>query len=173
MSLTDPKPELVAAIVRDAGGEIVGWFRLQRTAYLLEAAGLGSGFRFFCRGGGPHSSRLYDSAMVGTYLGKLKETECKADWGGIYSVFEVNDLPDESVPVARRELASQAAKASSLVLGLAATAVYLSREGCANPWAETERRMPGRAEEGRLEKAKELLRQLKRIEVPNPLPDIV
>ena len=82
MSLTDPKPELVAAIVRDAGGEIVGWFRLHRTAYLLEAAGLGSGFRFFCRGGGPHSSRLYDSAMVGTYLGKLKETECKTDWGG-------------------------------------------------------------------------------------------
>ena len=173
MSLTDPKPDLVADIVRDAGGEIVGWFRLQRTAYLLEVAGLGSGFRFFCRGGGPHSSPLYDSAMVGTYLGKLKETELVADWGGIYSVFEVDDRPDESVPVARRQLASQAAKASSLLLGLAATAVYISREGCANPWAETERRMPDSAENGRLEKAKALLRQLKRIDVPDPLPDIV
>ena len=173
MSLMDPKPDLVAAIVRDAGGEIVGWYRLQRTAYFLEVAGLGCGFRFVYRGGGPHSPRLDDSAMVGAYLGKLKETERETDWGGEYSVLEVEDQPDESVPAARRELASKAAKASSPVLGLAATAVYLSREGCANPWAETERRMPGRAEEGRLDQAKELLRQLKRIEVPNPLPDIV
>ena len=82
MSLMDPKPDLVAAIVRDAGGEIVGWYRLQRTAYFLEVSGLGSGFRFVYRGGGPHSPPLYDSAMVGTYLGKLKETEIVADWGG-------------------------------------------------------------------------------------------
>lgn len=173
MPLQGPEPDLVAAIVRDAGGEIVGWFRLQRTAYLLEVAGLGGGFWFVYRSGGPHSRHLDDSARIGTYLRKLKETEREADWGGKYSVFEVDDRPDESVPAARRELASQAAMASSPVLGLAATAVYLSREGCANPWAETERRMPGRAEDGRLDQAKELLRQLKRIDVPNPLPDIV
>ena len=53
MSLTDPKPESVAAIVRDAGGEIVGWHRLHGTAYLLEAAGLGGGFYFLCNGSGP------------------------------------------------------------------------------------------------------------------------
>ena len=173
MSLTDPKPESVAAIVRDAGGEIVGWHRLHGTAYLLEAAGLGGGFYFLCNGSGPHSPRLGDSARVGALLGKLRETECEADWGGIYSVFVVEDRPDESVPPARRELASQAAKANSPVLGLAATAVYLSLDGCLNPWAETERRMPEIAEQGRLKKAQELLRQLKRIDVPNPLPDIV
>ena len=33
--------EKVAAIIRDAGGKIVGRTRLQKTGYLLELAGLG------------------------------------------------------------------------------------------------------------------------------------
>ena len=38
----------VVAIVRDAGGTIVGRTRLLKTAYLLELAGLGEGFTRFC-----------------------------------------------------------------------------------------------------------------------------
>ena len=34
-----------AAIVRDAGGRIVGRTKLQKIAYLLELSGLGEGFR--------------------------------------------------------------------------------------------------------------------------------
>ena len=64
MSLTDPKPDLVAAIVRNAGGEIIGWHRLHGTAYLLEAAGYGGGSYFLCNGRGPHSPHLCDSARV-------------------------------------------------------------------------------------------------------------
>ena len=49
------KPDLIMAIVRDAGGEITGRTRLQKIAYLLEAVGCGDGFHFFCKHHDPFS----------------------------------------------------------------------------------------------------------------------
>lgn len=166
------KPELVAAIVRDAGGEIVGRTRLQKTAYLLNVVGFDDGFRFAYKHYGPYSEGVAASAMMGSLLGNLTEIEKQAAWGGTYSIYSVDGQPDEDVPLGRRELASEAAKADSVALELAATAVFLSREGYNDPWAETERRKPEKVTGGRLEQAKALLAELKKIEVPTPLPDI-
>ena len=71
MSLTDP--ELATAIVRDAGGEIVGRTRLQKTAYLLEVTGLGSGVYFAYRHYGPYSEDLALSAARGVVFVSILE----------------------------------------------------------------------------------------------------
>jgi hypothetical protein len=56
-----------------------------------------------------------------------------------------------------------AAEANSVVLELAATAAYFAKNGESDPWKETERRKPDKAEEGRLDEAKKLYAALRGI----------
>ena len=166
-------PDLVVAIVRDAGGEIIGRTRLQKIAYLLDVVGFGDGFDFSYKHYGSFSEGVAASAMKGVILGNIAEVEQQAAWGGIYSTYSVNAQQDDTVPLGRRELARRAKESDAVALELAATAVFLSREGYDDPWSETERRKPEKGKSGRSTQAKELLAELKRIEVPIPLPDNV
>ena len=161
-----------AEIVRDAGGRIVGRTRLQKVAYLLSVTGLEDGFRFVYKHYGPYSEELAAAARDADLLGLLSETEALASWGGTYSTFSVSYQLDPSVPAARRDLAKVAAAADAIELELAATAVFLAREGHGDPWSETARRKPEKAEEGRSEKARLLYHKLLEIETPVPLPEI-
>ena len=164
--------EKVAAIVRDAGGTIVGRTRLQKVAYLLEAVGLEEGWSFAYKHYGPYSEELADTARLAHLLDEVREEEKPASWGGTYSVYTAkgqSTLPEASP---RRLLAARAASADAIVLELAATAVFLKKEGQADPWMETARRKPEKAAAGRLERAKVLYRHLAEIETPEPLPHI-
>ena len=167
------RPELIVAIVRDAGGEIIGRTRLQKIAYLLEVVGLGDGFEFIYKHYGPFSEEVADSAMMGVLMGHIKEVERHAAWGGIYSIYSVNVQPDSRVSPSRRELACRAKDSDAIALELAATAVFLSRANYDDPWFETVIRKPEKSESGRLKQAMELLSELKRISVPIPFPDDV
>ena len=165
----------VAAIIRDAGGQIVGRTRLQKVAYLLSVTGLEDRFLFTYKHFGPFSESVATAAREGHLLGKLTETVRPTTWGGKYSVFQVADSLDagasDPLALARQALAELAAKASAVELELAATAVFLHREGASDPWGETERRKPEKAHGGRLERARALLDDLRRIETPVRLPD--
>ncbi|MGP0057676.1 MAG: hypothetical protein ACLPID_00090 [Beijerinckiaceae bacterium] len=161
-----------AGIVRDAGGRIVGRTRLQKIAYLLSVAGLEDGLPFAYRHYGPYSEELASAARAADLVGLLRETEQLASWGGTYSTYVVTEQPSSAVPPARRRLAAEAAAADAIELELAATAVFLAKEGYQDPWAETARRKPEKAENGRLDKARELYRKLSAIETPIPLPAI-
>ncbi len=156
----------VTDIIRAAGGEIVGRTRLQKVAYLLELAGLGYGFRFEYRHYGPYSEELSFAARNAALFDLLTEEERPTSWGGFYSIFRVTGLS------AGHEFAMAAANADSIVLELAATAAFLAEEGISDPWEETARRKPAKADVGRLELAKSLYRELSRIETPKPLPVI-
>ena len=78
---TVEEARLVAAIVRDAGGRVVGRTRLQKMAFILEASGLGSGFPFIYKHYGPYSEELSNASRTAAILGILKETESPASWG--------------------------------------------------------------------------------------------
>ena len=162
----------VAAIIRDAGGKVVGRTRLQKTAYFLDVAGYGDGFEFRYRHFGPYSDEVADSVRTGALLGILTETVEPASWGGTYSIYQVNMPPDENSPKGRCELAGHAANADAIELELAATAVFLHREGEVDPWRETGRRKPQKSAEGRIENARSLLANLSLIEVNQRLPDL-
>ncbi|MCY3878080.1 MAG: hypothetical protein OXF74_02735 [Rhodobacteraceae bacterium] len=164
-------PERVAAIIRDAGGTVVGRTRLQKTAYFLDVAGYGDGFDFLYRNYGPFSEEIAESARSGALLGVLNEEVRRADWGGNYSIYTVDMPPDEDIPKGRRELATCAAVGSAIELELAATAVFLFLRGEKNPWKETERRKPLKSSDGRIKKARLLLEKLRKIEVKKPLPE--
>jgi uncharacterized protein YwgA len=162
--------EKVAAIVAAAGGRLVGRTRLQKLAYLLEQVGLGDGFQFQYRHYGPYSEELALATRDATLMGVLEEAENAATWGGTYSIYTTSQpAPDAT----RLAFAQIAADANAVELELAATAAFLSQEGDSNPWEETARRKPDKADAGRLQKAKELYRKFAGVRTPTPLPAIV
>jgi uncharacterized protein YwgA len=161
-----------AGIVRDADGRIVGRTRLQKIAYLLSATGLEDGFRFSYRHFGPFSEELASAIRNADLLGLVSETEQQTGWGGTYSIYTSTLKPAQSGSNARHRLAVEAASADAVELELAATAVFLAKEGYVDPWGETARRKPDKAAEGRLDKAKALYRKLVAIETPQRLPEI-
>lgn len=162
-----------AAIVRDAGGRVVGRTRLQKVTYLLSIVGLEEGLSFAYKHFGPYSEELASAAREANLTGLLNETEQQASWGGTYSIYLVSGGADASIHPARRRLATEAALADAVELELAATAAFLANEGHSDPWAETIRRKPEKAAEGRIEKAMDLYKKLSTIETPIPLPAIV
>jgi uncharacterized protein YwgA len=160
----------VAQIVRDAGGEIVGRTRLQKTAYLLSVAGFEDAFRFGYKYYGPYSESLSDSAELAAAFDRISESQQQAGWGGTYSVYRSEHGPLSS-DGRRVALAQEAARSDAILLELAATAAYLAREGRTRPWTETERRKPDKAADGRLHRAKDLYARL-RVASGNALPEI-
>jgi uncharacterized protein YwgA len=161
----------VAAIVRDAGGRIVGRTKLQKIAYLLTASGLETGLPFSYKHFGPFSEDVAVGARDADLLGLLREEEHQAAWGGFYSVYTVGET-NTSEADARSKLASEAAQADSVELELAATALLLANEGYRDPWSETERRKPEKTANGRIERAKQLYRRLSSLPTPHPWPNI-
>lgn len=162
----------VASIIASAGGRIVGRTRLQKVAYLLTVTGLDDTFKFSYKHYGPYSEDLASFARLGKLFGDLSEVEHSASWGGSYSIFTVDHTQDIGADPRRAQLAKAAAAADAVELELAATAVFLAEEGFSDPWGETARRKPEKAEGERLEKSKALLRSLAQIDTPRKLPAI-
>ena len=161
-----------AAIVRDAGGYIVGRTKLQKIGYFLEAAGVGGGFPFRYKHYGPYSEQLAAAAEHAAALRLIVENESVANWGGQYSTFYTQVPADPLAHPARVRLAHEMVNADAVELELAATAVFLAYERFPDPWSETARRKPEKADGGRLERAKQLYQRLRQIPTPSPLPAI-
>ena len=161
-----------AEIVRDAGGQIVGRTRLQKIAYILEATGLGAGFLFRYKHYGPYSEQLADAAQTARIVGMLSEQETPATWGGLYSTYHSMLPQDIHVNDARRRLALELVNVDAVELELAATALFLAYEHFQDPWGETARRKPDKADGGRLQHARQLYQRLRNIPTPHPLPAI-
>ena len=160
--------EKVARLIVDAKGRVVGRTRLQKTAYLLETAGLGDGFRFFYNHYGPYSEQL---AMAISQGDLVREEEKPTNWGGTYSIYTTTLVDGSAKSGVRHDLIALATAANPVALELAATAVFFSRAGESDPWAVTAVRKPLKARDY-LDAAKSLYRQLKGIETPNPWPDL-
>lgn len=159
-----------ADIICDAGGQIVGRTKLQKIGFFLEAAGVGRGLPFQYRHYGPYSEQLAFGAQHAAALRLISENETPSGWGGTYSIFTSNTPPNTSVDPARARLAQELVGADAIELELAATALFLWRDGFADPWAETERRKPEKAGGGRLERARQLYQRVRQISTPRPLP---
>jgi hypothetical protein len=160
----------IAQVVRDAGGEIVGRTKLQKTIYLLELARFVSRFRFGYKHYGPFSEDLAEAADLAAAFGLISERLCPASWGGTYSVYTA-PAGELSAQPSRVRLTRAAAQSDAVLLELAATAAYLAQECRSDPWAETARRKPDKAADGRLAEAKGLYQEL-RAQSDNALPNI-
>jgi len=169
---------LVADIVRASGGSLTGRTKLQKTVYIIQAAGWGSAFTFRYFHYGPYSETLAEAAENACLLNLIKEEKYSTSNGNPYSVYEtVNEtaLDTERSSVSEepiRSLIQTASKANAIELELAATALYLAKEEqCKTPWRETERRKPQKSSNGLLDRAKALYVDLRRC-APEALPEL-
>lgn len=167
-----------ARFVRDAGGALVGRTRLQKVAYLAKLAGFSGGFEFEYRHYGPFSDDLASGMEIATGLGLVHEEEKRAEWGGRYSIYRSTDRTPLSLDSRQVRFVTAAAQIGAVELELAATAAFLySDEGIGrgqsgDPWAETARRKPDKAGDGRLERARAAYRRLRALPTPEALPPI-
>jgi len=161
--------DAVADLIRDAGGRVVGRTKLQKIACLLELAGYGVGFDFRYKHFGPYSEQLASAAQLGPIFEKFFEEEKIASWGGRYSIYSSPVDAPVSSSSDRVLLAKSAADADSVELELAVTAAFLAHEGESDPWGRTELLKPEKSRDGRLDRAKELYRRLRSVDVDTTL----
>ncbi|MBG1231548.1 hypothetical protein [Aestuariivirga litoralis] len=167
-----PLAQRVRQIVVDAGGEVVGRTKLQKLVYFLVTAGFEPDIQFFYKHYGPYSEALASASREASLLGLVNEREERAGWGGLYSIYSTDGAQAEGADAHRLQMAQMAAAADAVELELAATALFLEEEGVDDPWNETARRKPEKANFVRLENARALYRRLSAIQSPHPLPNL-
>ena len=157
------KPEAVKALLECNGGRLVGRTRLQKSAYLLEACGVGYGFDFSYHYYGPYSEELSVAAGDAKALGLISTTWHVTQTGLPYGVYEASGPrtgDGNEVDEGREEVLRLLNSYDAITLELAATADYLAKSGHADPWAETRRRKSLKATPERIMKAQRLLADL-------------
>lgn len=159
--------QLVVGTVALAGGELVGRIRLQKVVYLLDQLGMNSGAPFEYHHYGPYSEAVSDAITDAKFWGDIKEAvSFRVADGAPYSAFktenpEPGQLGDLSAEDAKVYLAKLAVH-SSTVLELAATVHWLAfKERCVDWRDEIEVRKAGKTNNGRLDRAMALLRDLR------------
>jgi uncharacterized protein YwgA len=175
--MADASPKSVADLLYRAGGELVGRTRLQKSACLLELAGVGYGFQFTYRLFGPYSEELQVASEDADALGLIKERKKSANWGGWYASFDTKSTKaliaaTSTVARARSQLLKVAVSADPVQLELAVTAAFLSANGMTAPWEKVAQRKSAKATEKNMAAAKELYKKFLRVQTPKPLPKI-
>ena len=165
--LTGDGAKKVASVIQAAGGSLIGRTRLQKTIFLLELAGFIDGFDFEYRHYGPYSEDLSQAALSARMSGAIEEEERQAVWGGTYSIFRAQGTPPRITPQ-MQSLIDISTSSNPIALELAATAVYLAKEGFEHPWEETIRRKTDKA--SYIETAKLVYAKLMNIQTPSPIP---
>lgn len=160
------KPEAVREIVETNRGRIIGKTRLQKTTYFLESFGIGYGFNFKYHYYGPYSEDLTiatDDARALDFIDLKVDT---SNAGTKFTVFETkipSAIDNTETFRKRQELLNKLQKYDTTSLELAATADFLEKNGFRNdPWLETRRRKSLKATTERIERAKQLLSELRK-----------
>ena len=165
-----------AAIVRDAGGRLVGRTRLQKVAYLAQLAGFGNDFTFEYHHYGPYSEELAEAMEIAVgldFVGKEEKVSASGAWYSVYTADPAD--PDND----RARFIAEASNIGAIELELAATAAFLyAEEGCrggpeSDPWEITVQRKASKATKARLRVAKARYRNLLKMAEPGTLPPIV
>jgi len=158
---------VVVAVIDAAGGKLTGRVRLQKTVYLLDQLGMNSGFSFDYHHYGPYSRELDNATADAKAFKLIVETfhQRQID-GASFSMFQLNGTAKSGQfgklgAKKAKELVAQLADASVTVLELAATIDWLWRyEKIADWQTEIRKRKGVKVQNGRLEKAVELLTAL-------------
>jgi hypothetical protein len=175
--MADANPKAVADLIFRAGGHLIGRTRLQKSACLLELAGVGYGFQFGYRLFGPYSDELQTASEDADALGLIKERKMSANWGGWYSAFDskikkgsVTSKP--GITRTRAQLLRIAAAADPVELELAITAAFLSANGIQTPWEKVAARKAAKATPVNMAGAKALYSKFLRVATPRALPKV-
>lgn len=166
--MNEPEKFVAAIVKATKNGKLVSRIRMQKLAYLLQQLGCmqADDLSFSYHHYGPYSSDL-DGALwfAGAFDLVHEERHHRISDGAAYSVFLLNeDQTDEIDPLPKNfgEVVNDLAEENITVLELAATAHWLSEIEKVEDWRDTiKRRKTWKTEDGRLDKALDLLRRLK------------
>jgi uncharacterized protein len=156
--------ENVARMVRLNGGRIVGKTRLQKTAYFLEALGVGFGLEFDYHHYGPYSEELANLADDAKALGMLDIQPQRSLDGAEYSIFvdKGGGIDDDKRDETRRAVLRVLESYPAVELELAATADFLEKHGYGpRAWDEMRYRKASKISADRVARARRLLDNLK------------
>jgi uncharacterized protein len=154
------------ALIDAAGGEIVGKIRLQKMVYLLDQVGAQSGFSFDYHYYGPYSEELAEAVDDDVIFGCIEEEQRRRVSDGVsYVIYRSLDHGEQSSDVFSQPAIAAAIEEmngqSMTVLELAATIHWLAfREKVRNWREELIRRKGVKTENGRTERALDLLKKL-------------
>jgi uncharacterized protein YwgA len=165
--MTIEREDVVTAVIAAAGGKLTSRVRLQKSVYLLDQLGLGSGFDYSYHHYGPYSRDL-DNAIADAKAFDLLEEGFgrRQSDGAPYSIFEVKGAPKGSVfshlsLEKAGELMRTFVETNVTVLELAATIDWLCRFERRKDWrSEVKKRKTVKARDDRLEKAVDLLKSV-------------
>lgn len=156
--------DVVVNLIELSGGKLIGRTRLQKGAYLLDCCGADLGLSFTYHYYGPYSFELADGWDDAEAEGCITIREQQGRHGVPYSIFTLKDSNDTSTGLGRlsadeaRIRLNKMRAVSDVVLELAATIVFLRREGHGEGTIEElKARKPLKATDGRISKATELL----------------
>ncbi len=164
----------IVRIVSAAGGELHGRSKLKNIAYLLDLGGLGCGYQFEYNRYGLYSEELEIDASYTRLFFDFQEERRPTNGTGKYSVFisraayraetKGNDVYKQLVTLTKDQ--------DPFVLEMTADAAYFGKDGHDDPWKESERRNSLVSGNGMLQISKDLYGRLKRLPLPQSLPDI-
>ena len=171
---TNKSDALVQIVAATADGEIKGIGVLQSTAYLLEVAEVGYGFKFgneFCS---PNCEELDRATRRASSLGKLDVEHTKTDWGVTNITYKTsipykgNGGPDDYYQV----IVNKAIICNPKQLDLATAAAYYQRVRLNDPWGRVERLKLYDRKGDTFEKSQILYEELRSMPALANLPEI-
>lgn len=159
--------DLVVGVVALNDGKIVGKTRLQKTVFLLEAAGLGAGIDFDYHYYGPYSVDVAGAVDDAVDAERLQPEVHLGRHSVPYTIYSTDgpkpgQIGELSADEARRLLA-KLENYSALELEVAATIVYLRDNGYGadeKAIEETKLRKPVKATDKRVHRASQLIGEL-------------
>lgn len=157
--------DLVVGIVALNGRKVVGKTRLQKSFFLLEKSGMGSGVDFDYHNFGPFSADVALATDDAVAASRLSASEKPGFHAVPYTLYETGeDLPRSLGKLGAQEATRKLAvmeSYSAIELELAATIVYLRDIGYGNAAVqETKLRKPVKATDDRVSRALQLIREL-------------
>ena len=159
--------EYVGAMICASDGKIEGKTRLQKTAYILQAKGLGfSDIVFDYYKQGPFSPEVIFAANDAKALGYISTGEGEGPHATPYTIFLSEEKSPQFEDCDQTKKILQALETikphTTLALELAATAVYLKNNGYADNYLEEIRKHKPlkAASDERMERVKKLLSDL-------------
>ncbi|WP_442186275.1 hypothetical protein [Rhizobium leguminosarum] len=158
-------PEIVTKVVNLNNNRLVGKTRLQKTFYFLEELDAGFGLTFDYYHYGPYSEDLNIATQDAEALGLLNVDWKSTSAGTNYAIFYSKIRPEEEdIDKRRVKILQVLDQYDSISIELAATADYLEKNGYGSEaWLETEARKPEKASTDRIDRAKNILKELSRI----------
>ena len=172
---TNDNDAVVQIVAAAADGEIKGRDVLQSTAYLLEVAKVGYGFKFGCEFCSPFCEELDRATRSASALRKLEVEHTKTEWGVTNTTYKTsipykgNGGADDYYQI----IVNKAIACNPKQLDLATTAAYYHKiEVINNPWDEVEELKAYDRENGTFEKSQKLYEELRSMPALANLPEI-